>query len=103
MFILWKFLVLLRRTSRTASYATDLKGTNIGVSEQFPQEIVFHSLSNNEFEILNSTNKLSQSDMDRLSQMKFNPFQLNQNIALSANNLNLDTSFNTNSIKGLFI
>ena len=59
----------------------------------------FDSLSNNEFEILNSTNKLSQSDMDRLSQMKFNPFQINQNIALSANNLNLDTSFNTNSIK----
>ena len=58
----------------------------------------FHNLSNNEFTTLNSTNKLTQCDMDRLSQLKFNPFQFNQNIALSGNNTNLDKSFNTNGI-----
>jgi hypothetical protein len=45
-----------------------------------------------------STNRLSQSDLDRLSQLRFNPFQTNQNIALSGNNIELDTWFNTNSI-----
>ena len=36
--------------------------------------------------------------MDRLSQLKCNPFHFNKNIALSGNNINLDTSFNTNTI-----
>ena len=54
--------------------------------------------SNSEFETLGSTNRLSQSDLDRLSQLRFNPFQTNQNIALSGNNIELDTWFNTNSI-----
>ena len=30
--------------------------------------------------------------MDRLSQMKFNPFESNDNIALNRNNINLDKS-----------
>ena len=58
----------------------------------------FHTLTNSEFETLGSTNRLTQSDLDRLSQLRFNPFQTNQNIALSGNNIELDTWFNTNSI-----
>jgi hypothetical protein len=63
----------------------------------------FHSLTNSEFERLGSTNRLSQSDMDRpsqlrLSQLRFNPFQPNQNIALSGNNIELDTAFSINKI-----
>ena len=58
----------------------------------------FHTLTKSEFETLGSTNRLSQSDLDRLSQLRFNPFQTNQNIALSGNNIELDTWFNTNSI-----
>jgi hypothetical protein len=54
--------------------------------------------SNSEFETLGSTNRLSQSDLDRLSQLRFNPFQTNQNIALSGNYIELDTWFNTNTI-----
>jgi hypothetical protein len=53
---------------------------------------------NSEFETFGSTNRLIQSDLDRLSQLRFNPFQTNQNIALSGNNIELDTWFNTNSI-----
>ena len=34
----------------------------------------FHTLTNSEFETLGSTNRLSQSDLDRLSQLRFNPF-----------------------------
>ncbi len=58
----------------------------------------FHTLANSEFETLGYTNRLSQSDMDRLSQLRFNPFQPNENIALSGNNIELDTTFNTNKI-----
>ena len=63
-------------------------------NDSFP----FHNLSKNEFETLNSKNRLSQNDMDRLSQLRFNPFQPDQNIALSGNNSEIDTSFNTNKI-----
>jgi hypothetical protein len=35
----------------------------------------FHSLTNSEFETLGSTNRLSQSDMDRLSQSKYSAFR----------------------------
>ena len=37
--------------------------------------------------------------MDRLSQLRFNPFETNQNFALSDNNVELDLSFNTNIIQ----
>ena len=37
--------------------------------------------------------------MGRLSQLKFNPFCLNQNITFSGNNEDLDASFTTNNIK----
>ena len=40
-----------------------------------------------EFETLGSSTRLSQSDMDRLSQLRFYPFQTNQNIALSGSNM----------------
>ena len=63
-------------------------------NDSFP----FHNLSKNEFETLNSKNRLSQNEMDRLSQLRFNPFQPDQNIALSGNNSEIDTSFNTNKI-----
>ena len=63
----------------------------------------FQNISNNEFELLNSKSTMSQNDMDRLSQLKFNPFesnqQINHNIALSDNNVDLDSSFNTNMIQ----
>jgi hypothetical protein len=52
----------------------------------------FHALTNSEFETLGSTIRLNQSDMDRLSQLRFNPFQTNQNIALSGSNIDLDFS-----------
>ena len=59
----------------------------------------FYSLTDSEIELASSINKLiSQSDsIDRLSQLKFNPFQLNQNVALSRypvmNNTELDIPF----------
>ena len=36
--------------------------------------------------------------MDRLSQLKYNPFQKNNDIALNVNSENLDKSFNMNKI-----
>ena len=59
----------------------------------------FYSLTDSEFELASSVNKLSQSDsMDRLSQLKFNPFQPTKNIALSGYNTKLDTFCNTSEI-----
>ena len=61
----------------------------------------FKSLSNNEFskefssintESQEFINDFTQNDMDRLSQMKFNPFESNNNIALNRNSINLDKS-----------
>ena len=54
-----------------------------------------------EFESLNS-NKWSvfyTTDMDRLRQPRFSLFEANQNTALSDNNFELDSSFNTNKIQ----
>ena len=56
----------------------------------------FHNVANDDFETLRSVNRLSQSDMDRLSQIRFKPFEPNQNTVLSDNNVELDSSFNTN-------
>ena len=38
-------------------------------------------------------------DMGRLNQLTFNPFETDQNTALSDNNFELDLSFNTNKLK----
>ena len=57
----------------------------------------FYTVANDDFETLRSVNRLSQSDMDRLSQSRFIPFEPNQNTALS-DNVALDSSFNTNKI-----
>jgi hypothetical protein len=59
----------------------------------------FQNINDYEFETLNDINMAkSYRDMDRLSQLRFNPFETNQNIALSGNNFNLDLSFNANKI-----
>jgi hypothetical protein len=44
----------------------------------------FHSLSNNEFNLIyhDSENIFCLIDMDRLNQLKFHPFQKNNDIAL---------------------
>ena len=44
-------------------------------------------------------NRFSQNDMNRLNQLKFNPFGYNDNIALCDNNTNLDISLETKNIK----
>jgi hypothetical protein len=52
----------------------------------------FQNINDDEFEILNEINiAKSYHDMDRLSKLRFNPFETDQNIALSSNNLNLDS------------
>ncbi len=61
----------------------------------------FRSLSDAEFESFikaSYTMQISQNDIDKLSQLKFNPFRSNKNITLSDNNKELDTFFNTNTI-----
>ena len=63
--------------------------------------LLFQNHNNDDFESLNNTN-MSDSfpiDMDRLSQLTFNPFETDQNTALSNNNFDLDLSFNTNKLK----
>jgi hypothetical protein len=60
----------------------------------------FQNLNDNESETLNDpTIRQSYPDMDRLSQLRFIPFETNQNIAFSGNNVDLDSSFNTNKIQ----
>ena len=41
-------------------------------------------------------NNISEDDMDRLRHLKFNPFDTNNNIAMSENNANLDQSIKIN-------
>ena len=63
--------------------------------------LLFQNLNNDDFESSNNTN-MSDSfpiDMDRLSQLTFNPFETDQNTALSDNNFELDLSFNTNKLQ----
>lgn len=60
----------------------------------------FQTLSDSDFNIINheSESRFSQSDMDRLNQLKFNAFQSNNDISLCENNANLDMSFDINKI-----
>jgi hypothetical protein len=44
----------------------------------------------------------SKSDMDRLSQLKINPFTLNKKVALSENNINLDMPNNFDTVNCKF-
>lgn len=53
----------------------------------------FQTLLNDEFESNGNESNLSERDMDRLNQLKFNPFKFNSDIALSCeSNANLDDS-----------
>ena len=83
----------------TKQFAVDIDHHN----NNFP----FHSLADNicEFDIENFTQNLSQSGTDRLNQLKFNPFQQNQNIGIvqSGNNTELDTFCNTIEIRCDFL
>ena len=60
--------------------------------------IPFHSVSDIEFVPVTQKSCLISNDMDRLSQMKFDPFQANSKIAVSQNNENLDSMYNINNI-----
>ena len=63
------------------------------------KSLPFHSLDDLDYQFTVVNNeKFSLRDMDRLSQLKYNPFQKNNNIALSGNSENLDKSFNMNKI-----
>ena len=59
----------------------------------------FQNLTNNDLETLQYENRFSENDKNRLSQLKFDPFQLNAQLLRSENSLNLDASFNTDDIK----
>lgn len=62
----------------------------------------FLNLTNSEFEALNNRSSITDSfaNMDRLSQLKFDPFQLGQHLAASSNNnINLDSSYDTSNIQ----
>ena len=67
----------------------------------------FISLSDNEFsqefslsnqECQKFRNGFTHDDMDKLSQLKFDPFKTNDNMALSGNNTNLDNSLQFNNM-----
>ncbi len=50
----------------------------------------FQTLDELEYEFTMNENNVSEDDMDRLRHLKFNPFDMNNNIAMSENNANLD-------------
>jgi hypothetical protein len=53
----------------------------------------------NLYDLENQNHQISYDiDMDSLSQLKCNPFQVNSNIALSGYNDELDTSFDINKV-----
>ena len=60
----------------------------------------FETLDDHEFAKINQEfgSRLTQNDMDRISQMKFNPISCNDKIALCKNKASLDTSFELNEI-----
>ena len=67
---------------------------NINEYSSFP----FHNLTDNDFSTLNFDHYTNDYDMDRLSHMKINPFQINSKVALSRNNKDLDSLFDINNI-----
>ena len=71
-----------RITENNQSYTMPFKLLS---DNEFSKE--FSSINTESQEFING---FTQSDMDRLSQMKFNPFESNDNIALNRNNINLD-------------
>jgi hypothetical protein len=61
----------------------------------------FRSLTQDEYTLkalIHAISDLNQNDMDRLNQLKFNPFQYNDNVALSEKNSSLDTYFDLNML-----
>ena len=46
----------------------------------------------------NLSSKFNNINVDKLNDLKFNPFQTNNNVALSQHNTNLDKSLNINEI-----
>ena len=68
--------------------------SNIGDNDSIP----FHSLSDDEFMPLTQHTCLNSSGMDRLNQLKFDPFQANSKIALSQNNEKLDSLYDISKV-----
>lgn len=57
----------------------------------------FQTLDDLDYELtVSNGNNISENEMDRLRHLKFNPFDANNNIALSENNANLDKSSKIN-------
>ena len=60
--------------------------------------IPYHFTRFQKFMLVTQESCLISNDMDRLSRMKFDPFQANSKIALSQNNENLDLMHNINKV-----
>jgi hypothetical protein len=56
---------------------------------------IYHTTTDYEFTVSNRIN-ISEEEMDRLMHLKFNPFDMSNNIALFENNANLDKSSKIN-------
>ena len=66
-----------------------------------PENLPFYSLSHDEFSNINNQNNkyvYFRNNMDSLSQLKFNLFQINSVLALSENNEELDALFDINKV-----
>ena len=68
--------------------------SNVGDNDSIP----FHLLSDDEFMLLTQHTCLNSNDMDRLNQLKFDPFQANSKIALSQNNEKLDSLYDISKV-----
>jgi hypothetical protein len=53
----------------------------------------FQTLDDLDYEFTVNGNIFSEEDMDKLRNLKFNPFDASNNIALSENNANIDNLF----------
>jgi hypothetical protein len=76
---------------------TNIKTGNI-CQPDLNDVLPFQTLSNDDFLSSINENSLSDRDMDRLNLLKFNPFNLNSNIALCDNNADLDNVLDVSKI-----
>ena len=83
------------RSSANVSHGLEIEICQKCLENSLP----FQSLDDPGYELtVISQRNLSEVDMDRLSPLKFNPFQLSNDIALCGNSETLDTFFNMNQI-----
>ena len=84
------------RTTCIDSFDSKIRSTIEVCQECLANALPFQTLDDLDYEFTVNGNIVSEEDMDKLRNLKFNPFDASNNIALSENNANIDNSSKIN-------